>query len=401
MKTQRVLLDVDLLINPLTTGSGVGLSLKYEPIYDEIREARREEDTTLSLGIWERELKKADWIYVEELCYEALTKQTKDLQIFTWLCEAWVILDGFQGLERGLKSLNLFCDAFWEKAFPLVEESDFEHRLRIFEWFDKALSDRTLFINLLPEKGFPPLTLGKLNYAINLEGISKRSHEGKTIIQQAEEKGEIPLEKFRKIFYSFDKDYYKNHLEQLEKIKEQLALFIKKINQKLENQSPSFSLFQKDLDDIYHLFTAGYSRTEKKEIKKNSAPSSLITEEENFHYEPAKDQEASPQDGGDTIVVTGKKEAYQALRDISQLLKSIEPHSPIPPLIELLTTWENKTFLQILSDLSKGHSEPYQLLRLLGANIPTSPATPPTQSQPSSLPPSIPQPQLNTGDNPL
>jgi type VI secretion system protein ImpA len=74
-----------------TGGPGEGLpgkDLKYDPVYDKIKESRFEEEAYLSQGIWERDLKRADWAETEKLCAEALANDTSDLQIVCWLCEA-------------------------------------------------------------------------------------------------------------------------------------------------------------------------------------------------------------------------------------------------------------------------------------------------------------------------
>ena len=85
--------------------NSVGFDISLSRTYDEIKEARFEEDDSVSFGVWERDLKKADWQKVEKLCVEALESQSKDLQIVCWLIESLVFLENFSGLAKGIEIL--------------------------------------------------------------------------------------------------------------------------------------------------------------------------------------------------------------------------------------------------------------------------------------------------------
>jgi len=75
------------LLNPIPGENPSGQSLRYDPVYDKIREARRaEEELQLSeeaskKDVWAHAIKKADFVVVTKLATEALSKRSKDLQI--------------------------------------------------------------------------------------------------------------------------------------------------------------------------------------------------------------------------------------------------------------------------------------------------------------------------------
>ncbi|MBK9169620.1 MAG: type VI secretion system ImpA family N-terminal domain-containing protein [Bryobacterales bacterium] len=50
----------DDILNPIPGDSPGGVSLRYDPVYDKIKEARREEEA-LNQGAWKTEFKVADW----------------------------------------------------------------------------------------------------------------------------------------------------------------------------------------------------------------------------------------------------------------------------------------------------------------------------------------------------
>ncbi len=69
------------LLEPVATESPCGASLRYDPIYTDIRLAREEDDPNLPMRQWERPLKKADWLFRETQCFEALAKKIQRLAI--------------------------------------------------------------------------------------------------------------------------------------------------------------------------------------------------------------------------------------------------------------------------------------------------------------------------------
>ncbi|MCB1033818.1 MAG: type VI secretion system protein TssA, partial [Acidobacteria bacterium] len=133
--------DLEKLLAPISAERPAGDSLRYDPLYDEVREARREDDPNLPQGVWKVEPKKADWPRVESLSLEALERRSKDLQIASWLTEAWVHRCGFEGAEHGLRLLSGLCESFWEPLHPVPgEDGDLEPRLGPFDWLDQRIS---------------------------------------------------------------------------------------------------------------------------------------------------------------------------------------------------------------------------------------------------------------------
>src|SRR5882757_9351993 len=91
----------DELLNPIDGANPSGVNLRYDPIFDKIKEARREEDQPPP-GMTERDRKVAENPLVIKLVTDLLTKKTKDLQLAAWLTEALLKQKGFGGLKDGL-----------------------------------------------------------------------------------------------------------------------------------------------------------------------------------------------------------------------------------------------------------------------------------------------------------
>jgi type VI secretion system protein ImpA len=111
----------DDLLTPIQGDNPAGASLRYEPVYDRIKEARRD-DPLHDPPV------RADWREVAELASEALAKKTKDLQLAAWLTEAQLQREGFAGLRQGLELIHGLLTNFWDHVYPEIDDGDAEMR---------------------------------------------------------------------------------------------------------------------------------------------------------------------------------------------------------------------------------------------------------------------------------
>ncbi|MCC7497236.1 MAG: type VI secretion system protein TssA [Bryobacterales bacterium] len=130
----------DDLLNPISGDNPSGENLRYAPVYDKIKEARREEDDAPQ-GEWQRERKVADWPLVIKLAGEALATKSKDLQLAAWLTEAMLRREGFAGFNPCLALMRGLIDNFWDTLYPEVEDGDVELRATPVEWISTKFDD--------------------------------------------------------------------------------------------------------------------------------------------------------------------------------------------------------------------------------------------------------------------
>lgn len=115
------------ILQPIPGDNPAGVSLRYQPVYDQIKEARREDDD-IAQGVWQTARKVADWNQVIKLASNAITKQSKDLQLAAWLTEALVYREGFAGFREGLQLIHDLLNEFWDNLYPELEDDDSELR---------------------------------------------------------------------------------------------------------------------------------------------------------------------------------------------------------------------------------------------------------------------------------
>lgn len=119
----------DDLLAPIPGDNPSGPSLRYERVYDQIREARRSDP-----GGEGREPKEPDHAYIVEIASDALRSQTKDLQLAVWLTDSLVAEEAFGGLAKGLELTKGLLENFWDTVWPIIEDNDPYDRIALLEW---------------------------------------------------------------------------------------------------------------------------------------------------------------------------------------------------------------------------------------------------------------------------
>lgn len=128
----------DDLLNPIPGDNPAGADLRYDPIYDKIKEARREDDDAPQ-GEWQHTRKVADWPLVIKLAGEALATRTKDLQLAAWLGEAVLRREGFGSFRASLDVTRGLLEQFWDHVYPEIEDGDLEMRVAPLDWIGLKL----------------------------------------------------------------------------------------------------------------------------------------------------------------------------------------------------------------------------------------------------------------------
>src|SRR5579863_8738260 len=103
----------DELLGAILPEQPAGRDLRFEPIFSEILEARREDDVG---G------KSPQWAVVADRSLEAL-QLSKDIRLCCFVTEAAIFLDGFAGLRDCLRLTREVLVRFWDHGLlPLAED---------------------------------------------------------------------------------------------------------------------------------------------------------------------------------------------------------------------------------------------------------------------------------------
>lgn len=268
-------IDLELILTPIDADNPCGESLRYDPVFDEIKEARRADDP-LDRGEWQQELKTSDWDRVIVLCLEVLSTKTKDLQIGVWLTEALVITEGFEGFIAGIKILHGFLRKFWEHVHPEVEDGDLDFRVGPLEF----LNDK-IWVNIKDIPLTDPNTTNGYSWLKWHEsrqvGTGSNLDEAKRAAREEMiADGKISPEDFDTAVNRSSKIFYADLVEKIELSEEAFKLFDKTIDEKFGKDAPRLAELRKCLEDCHTLCERFLK--EKREKEPDPEPETEVAE---------------------------------------------------------------------------------------------------------------------------
>ena len=348
------------LLAPLSSQSPVGEFLLYEETYDKIKAARREDDTTLTRHEWDTALKKADWPQVRQLCLEALTHRSKDLQIAVWLTEALLHLYGYKGLKTGLQLLIQLSEIYWKNLYPPIDEADEDLDLRIspLQWLnhDKFVLQLGVVPITAPTIGdIPAYTFMDRDSALLLEKLPPPQKEA------AISEGKPTLTKFSTSVTHTSSTFYVSLVANLQESIDSVDKLNQILDKHCADQAPSFGKLRQKLLDIQHV--VNLILVDREPVSKLNT----VTEEEtepsvSFSDEPVEELPVKAK----ALSIRNRSEAYQRLAEIADYLSKIEPHSPTPYLIKRAISWGEMSLTELLQEIVNDERDLTTIYTLLG-----------------------------------
>ena len=255
------------ILNPIPGDNPSGASLRYDPLYSKIKEARREEDD-VPQGEWVIERKVADWNQVLKLANDAVAARSKDLQLAAWLTEALIRKEGFPGLRQGLELIKGMLEDFWDTLYPEVEDGDAEMRAAPLEWIGSFL-DQPLRQVGLTKQGHDWLQYKESRSIPTEEEAGKDSKKAEIRIARLAD-GKIAPEVFDKGFEGTPKAYYAGLVGDLDACLELVDSITGTCEEKFGDATPTFSSLKTTLDEIRH--TANLFLQKKRELEPDAKP---------------------------------------------------------------------------------------------------------------------------------
>ena len=324
------------ILNPIPGDNPSGQDLRYAPVYDKIKEARREDDD-LNQGDWQRERKVADHVAVVKLAQEAIATQSKDLQLAAWLAESLIKTKGFAGLFDGLTLCHGLIEKFWDTLYPAIEDGDLELRAMPLDWIGSRLD--------LPLKGVALCKDGynffqhKESRGVIAEDQAK-SKEQKAEREKALKEGKLAPEIFDRSFGETPKAFYAEAEKTLDTCLGTLKALNELCEGKFGDAAPGFGKLRTGLDDVRHLVHGFLQK--KREFEpdpvEEAPPPAAEASGEPAEGAPAAAAGAVP---GLDLTYTMKASAEPPDRSAAignvaaaaQFLRKREPYSPAPYLM--------------------------------------------------------------------
>lgn len=272
------------VLAPLPGDNPAGEDLRYI-VYDEIKEARREDDP-FERREWQRTLKNADWDEVITLSEDALTKKTKDLQIAAWLTEALTVTEGFEGFATGLKVMNSFLTDFWEQVHPRIEDADLEIRIGRLEFLNDNLWVKIKQVAITDKSKSQGYSWFKWQESRRV-GYEKDTKDKKLRAELIAE-GKLPAEDFDTAKAASSKDFYIAEGKKMAMCRKEFDALEKTVDEKFGQDAPRLGDLKTAIDDCEQLLERILK--EKREKEPDPVP------------EPEPNPKPAPQPGSETKI---------------------------------------------------------------------------------------------------
>jgi type VI secretion system protein ImpA len=355
----------DLLI-PIEGPNPSGANLRYDPLYDKIKELRREEDQPPP-GMTERDRKVADNPQVIKLTTDLLTKKTKDLQLAAWLTEALLKQKGFGGLKDGLALCHGLVDKFWDTVYPELEDGDAQSRGAPLGFIGTKLEIPVKLIPVVEKQTYCLLDYEQAR-EVGYEELAK-ADDAKKRRAQAVKEGKLTPEVFDKTFEETPKKFYAQAEKDLDACLQNLSELTKTCDEKFGVEGPAFGPLKTALEAERHLI---HGLLQKKREKEPDPVEAVPTE-----AAPGAEGEAATAGAGGPVrtgvlisVETSSEppdrvEAISKVADAAAFLRRREPHSPASYLMLRGLRWGELRAAIELADPTRLEAPPTDLRRHL------------------------------------
>ena len=234
------------LLNPIPGPSIAGADLRYDPLYDKIKDARYEDDGGPQ-GDWQRPRKAADYTLVAKLAGDALATKSKDLWLAAWLTEAQLRREGFPGLRAGLDLLLSLLGQFWDELYPALEDGDAELRAAPLAWVGLTLGPavRLVPINTQGHDFYRYRESRAVGYEADATDAKKQQAR-----REAIEEKKVTAEEFDQGVEATPKAWYKALVAELDGSIDRLAELDRLGREKFGEAAPVYTRLEEALTEV-------------------------------------------------------------------------------------------------------------------------------------------------------
>jgi type VI secretion system protein ImpA len=324
------------ILNPVPGDNPSGENLRYAPVYDKIKEARRQDDDAPQ-GDWQTARKVADYKTVVKLTGEAIATKSKDLQLAAWLTEALLHTEGIAGLNSGLTLIRGLIENFWDTLHPELEDGEAEYRAAPVDWVGGQYL--TIAVKQVPltKSGFSLLKYQEAKIVGREEDAAQES-EKQDAFQAAIAEGKLSMDEWEKSFTATSKNFYKQLTVDFENCLQTLDDLQPVCEEKFGEFTPSFAKLRTAVEEVQRL--SNQLLDKKREVEPDPEDQAEPVEEEVADEAPslsvgggAAAQPKRVSRSVTSIEPADKEDAVSRVAAVAAFWRKDDPYSPAPYLL--------------------------------------------------------------------
>lgn len=328
------LIDVEQLLQEVSTDEPCGANLEYEPEYGDLERAARGKEEH-SMGDVVVAAEEPDWADVGSRAADLLAR-SKDVRIASYLARAQLHTHGVEGFSATLGLLRGLLERYWDTIYPQLDaEDDNDPTVRvnsIMSFCDPAGVIRTLrVIPLVRSRGFGPVSYRDI--AIASGELSPGNGAGEDALNPAAIEG---------AFAECDLDALRGTQEAVRAALDHSAAIEQLVTEKIGvGGAPS-------LDDLTQVLKSmDRALTEKVSARTGDAESVDESGEAALSGEGGGAAESAGRSGP----IRSREDVVRAIDRICEYYQRNEPSSPVPLLLRRARRLVAKEFMEILRDM--------------------------------------------------
>jgi type VI secretion system protein ImpA len=338
------LLNFESLLAPIPGDNPAGGAIPFE-IREKLEEGRKEinlEDFDKDDPARPTEAKKADWAGIIRIAQDTLAKTSKDLLVSARLTEALVKQHGFAGLRDGLHLMRLLVDKCWDRLNPTIEDGDLEVRAGPFNWLADAEKGARFPNSLRRVPLIPEDKSGRGDRSKKFSWMEWR--------QSQSGKGAVTKDDFDKAIAATPREQFQSLQEEVNECVVEMTQLLQVLNDKMGSAAPGLIDLRAAVEDCRKLV------------------GQIIAQKGGPDVEAVADgaMETVSPSGNSAAKAGSRDQAYRQLAQAAALLRQLEPHSPIPYLIQRAVELGSMPFPQLIRALIREQNVLNELNRELG-----------------------------------
>ena len=342
------LLDLDVLLSPIAADKPAGdplpfaIRAKLDDLRKEIDPNQFDPDDPLR----PEAPKKADWQGIVRTAQDTLAKTSKDLLVAVRLTEALVKQNGFAGLRDSLQLLRRLLVDCWDRLLPPVDDGDLDIRAAPFNWLDDT------------DRG------GRFPTTLRMVPLVAQSGQWYTWQNWREmqdgKKGAPTADKFEKAIGETPYEQCQTLADDITACQQELQQLEAALAEKLAGSAPGMSMVRKAVEDCQGLILQILKKKGPPPAAPSPAPAADgQTVPEYDEAAPGQPRVAAPR-------LASREDVYRQLNDAAALLQRLEPHSPIPYLIQRAIELGAMPFPKLMRALIRDENVLTEMNRELG-----------------------------------
>lgn len=339
-----ILTDLEALLAPIPGDEPAGPRVPFE-INSKLEDSRKDvspEDDPDGRG------RSADWRGIVRQTQEILAEQSKDLLTAARLTEGLTKTNSLPGLRDGLKLMHRLITDCWDRLNPTIEDGDLEVRAGPFNWLDAPERGARFpnTIRLLPLFDGPAGSYSYVDW--------KNAQEGRGSVSTSDWDEAVRRASYEKC---------ETLSADIDECVAELTSLTQALADRIGADAPGMIYLRGALEDVRQL--VGRIKTDKTPLEGESSSSA-----ETGTSDSAEGGSEAPMVGGRMVLpsagATNREDAYRLLSHAASMLRKLEPHSPVPWLVERAIHLGKLEFPQLIRELLRENAALGELYREFG-----------------------------------